>query len=591
MELYHNSQDPAYRSPLGAVPCKASIRLSLTVSGKPKNVTLRTWNGGEHFYPMQPCGFGCWEVFITAENEPQILWYDFYADDERGRRMYYGNAHDRLGGEGAEYLDLPPSYQITVYDPSYDTPQYLRQGIMYQIFPDRFFRSRIPQTDRKDVHIQKDWYALPFPYGDGKQGSNPAKDFFGGDLEGIRLKLPYLKSLGITILYLNPIFKARNNHRYDTGDYKTIDPILGTEADFKRLCRDADKMGIRIMLDGVFSHTGDDSIYFNRYRRYPGKGAYQSKRSPFYPWYRFTDYPDKYACWWNIDTLPEVNKDIPSYREFILGERGIVRNWIGKGACGWRLDVVDELPMSFLREMRKQAKAENPDAALLGEVWEDASNKMAYGRMRSYCLGDTLDSAMNYPLRDAMIRFFTHECDAEQLVRLIRSLQENYPRPFFYSLMNLMGSHDRVRTLNLLCKQEYADMPPDDRGRQVLAPDLKQLAVERFKNMLRLICALPGMPSLYYGDEAGMEGANDPYNRVPFPWGREDGKLTEFVSKAFNHRAASPVMQTGTFDIAYEGKHTLLIYRGLDENGLDAFGNNIEGRPQLIRITRDSIRL
>ena len=591
MELYHNSQDPAYRLPLGAVPCSTRIRLSLTVSGKPKNVTLRTWNGGEYFYPMKPCGFGSWEAFIQTKDEPHILWYDFYADDERGRRMYYGNAHDRLGGEGTEHLNLPPSYQVTVYDPAYDTPGYLRRGIMYQIFPDRFHRSGIPRTGRDDAVIRKDWYALPFPYGNGLHGSNPAKDFFGGDLEGIRRKLPYLRDLGITIIYMNPIFKARNNHRYDTGDYQSIDPILGTEADFKRLCKEAGEMGIRIMLDGVFSHTGDDSIYFNRYGRYPGKGAYQSKRSPYYSWYRFTDYPEKYACWWNIDTLPEVNKDVPSYREFILGDRGIARRWIGKGACGWRLDVADELPMSFLRQMRLQVKDKNREATLLGEVWEDASNKLAYGRMRSYCLGDTLDSVMNYPLRDVMIRFFTHQADAEQVVRLVRSLQENYPAPFFYSLMNLMGSHDRVRILNILAMQEYADMPPEERGRQVLAPELKQLAVERFRKMLQLVCALPGMPSLYYGDEAGMEGANDPYNRGTFPWGREDRQLTEFVRQTFKDRNDDPVLQTGTFDIAYEGKHTILIYRGLDEKGLDAFGKAIKGTPRLIRITRDSVRL
>ncbi len=591
MELYHNSQDPAYRHPLGAVPCDTRIRLALTVSGKPQKVILRTWNGGEHFYPMQPCGLGRWEAFIVAGHEPQILWYDFYADDERGRRMFYGNASDRLGGEGTVYLNLPPSYQITVHAPDYDTPGYLRRGIMYQIFPDRFHRSRLPETDRDDVVVQKDWYALPFPYGDGKHGSNPARDFFGGNLEGIRLKLPYLKDLGVSILYLNPIFKARHNHRYDTGDYKSIDPILGTEDDFKRLCKEAGDLGIRVMLDGVFSHTGDDSIYFNRYGRYPGKGAYQSKHSPYYPWYRFTEYPDKYACWWNIDTLPEVNKDIPGYREFILGERGVVRNWIGKGACGWRLDVADELPMSFLREMRKSARIQDPDAALLGEVWEDASNKMAYGRMRSYCLGDTLDSVMNYPLRDVLIRFFTHDCDAEHLVRLIRSLQENYPKVFFYSLMNLMGSHDRVRILNLLAKQEYANMPPQERGKQVLAPDLKALATERFKNMLRLVAALPGMPSLYYGDEAGMEGANDPYNRGPFPWGLEDRDLTAFVKETFRQRNDHPVLQTGTFDIAYEGKHTVLIYRGLDERGRDAFGDEIKDRPCLIRVTRDTVQL
>ncbi len=591
MELYHNSQDTDYRSPRGAAPCGSRVRLALTVSGRPQNVTLRTWNGDEHIYPMRPCGYGRYEAFITLAKEPHLLWYDFYADDERGRRLYYGNAADHLGGEGAVYLNQPPSYQITVYDPLYDTPGYLRRGVMYQLFPDRFYRSKMPATDRADAVIHEDWYEKPLPYGDGKNGSNPARDFFGGDLEGIRQKLPYLKDLGITVLYLNPIFKARCNHRYDTGDYQSVDPLLGTREDFERLCREAENMGIRLLLDGVFSHTGDDSLYFNRWGHYPGRGAAQSRRSPYFSWYRFTDYPARYACWWNIETLPELNKDIPSYREFILGKKGVARLWVSRGASGWRLDVADELPMSFLRELRKAVRAQRPDAALLGEVWEDASNKMAYGKMRCYCAGDTLDSVMNYPLREALIRFFRNEWDAEKLVRVIRSLEENYPRPFFYSLMNLMGSHDRARILNLLVMQDYATLPPEERGGLSLSPELKILAKERFKKLLRLVCALPGMPSLYYGDEAGMEGAADPWNRCPYPWGREDGELLQSVKELLNERVNTPVLQTGYFDISYEGKNTVVISRYLDSEGKDAFGDAAEGPNLRIRVSRDTVTL
>ncbi|NLC31745.1 MAG: glycoside hydrolase family 13 protein [Clostridiales bacterium] len=591
MELYHNSQDLSCRAPLGALPFGSNVRLRLFVSGKAHQVTLRTWNGGEKTYPMIKCSLGCYEATVALDEHPHIFWYDFHAQDERGRRLYLGNAYDGLGGVGAVYQDTPPSFQITVYDPAWDTPHYLRQGIMYQIFPDRFYRSKMPVSNRDDVYLQEDWHALPFPYGDGKEGSNAAKDFFGGNLQGIILKLPYLKDLGISIIYLNPIFKARNNHRYDTGDYTQIDPLLGTQEDFNELCEKARDLGIRIMLDGVFSHTGDDSIYFNRYDNYPGTGAYGSKKSPHYSWYRFTHYPEKYACWWDIDTLPEVNKNCASFRKFILGDKGIARLWIKRGAIGWRLDVADELPMSFLRELRQAVQTQDPDATLLGEVWEDASNKMAYGKMRSYCLGDTLDTVMNYPLRAALISFFTHQSDACQLVRVIRSLQENYPKPFFYSLMNLMGSHDRARILNLLVKKDYSEMPPLERGLQKLAPDLLELAIERLKKMLTVILAMPGMPSLYYGDEAGMQGAADPYNRAGFPWEHEHTDLTEFFKEAFHLRNSRPILRTGFFDISYEGKDTLVIYRSLDDNGLDAFGAATLDKPYMLRISRDGILL
>ena len=180
---------------------------------------------------------------------------------------------------------------------------------MYQIFPDRFFRTHKPKSSRKDIILHEKWDELPLVVPDERIGDNTAFDFFGGNLNGIKEKLPYLKDLGVTVIYLNPIFKARSNHRYDTGNYMQIDPLLGTEEDFKALCESAEELGIKIILDGVFSHTGEDSLYFNRYGNYDSIGAYQSKDSPYASWYRFKKFPDKYACWWNIPTLPEVDKN------------------------------------------------------------------------------------------------------------------------------------------------------------------------------------------------------------------------------------------------------------------------------------------
>lgn len=589
MELFHNSRDEQCRSPLGAVPVGTPVRIRLFAKTATLKVDLRTWNGRSIFHPMKSIGMGGYEATVTAPEKPAIWWYDFVISDYQGHTFYYGNALDQLGGEGALYPSSPPSFQITVYDPAFMPPNFLRKGIMYQIFPDRFFRTAKPVSDRKDVHLHENWGDIPLVDPDPRSGDNRALDFFGGSLSGIRAKLQYLKDLGITVLYLNPIFKARSNHRYDTGDYMTIDPLLGSQEDFRALCREAEKMGIKILLDGVFSHTGEDSLYFNRYGTYDSIGAYQSQTSKYYSWYAFTSFPDKYACWWNIPTLPEVRKMEPEYLEYITGKEGVARHWIQEGSAGWRLDVADELPMPFLQKLRAAVKTENPDSVLLGEVWEDASRKIAYGAMRSYCLGDTLDTVMNYPFRDAVIKFLTGAVNADYVVRLVRSLQENYPVPFFYSLMNLMGSHDRARILNVLCDHEYTSVAHKDRGGMRLPKEARLVAVRRFKKMLSLFVAMPGIPALYYGDEAGMEGAADPFCRTTFPWGNIDTEIYSAVESAFRLRRTRPVLQTGYMDISSEGTETLLLTRYLKE-GRDVFGDAQEDCPYVLRLTRDRFR-
>lgn len=590
MELYHNSRDPECRFPLGAVPAGTRLRLRFYTGDNSSRVQMRTWNGKTNFYSMTSLGMGAFETFITVPDEPVILWYDFEIADADKNITRYGNAHDHLGGEGAAYPAHPPSFQITVYDPAFMPPEYLRKGTMYQIFPDRFHRHKPPEMKRPDSHLHEDWNAQPLVDPDPRSGDNRALDFFGGTLNGIREKIPYLVDLGVTVLYLNPIFKARSNHRYDTGDYRAIDPLLGTADDFVALCRAAQESGIRILLDGVFSHTGEDSVYFNRYGHYDSLGAYQSPDSPYHHWYRFSENSkDQYACWWNIPTLPELNKDDPSYRAFILGENGVGRHWVKKGAAGWRLDVADELPIKFIRDLRTAVKKEKSDAVLLGEVWEDASHKVSYGKMRSYCLGDTLDSVMNYPLRDIVLRFLLGTVTAEHVVRQVRSLQENYPVPFFYSLMNLLGSHDRARILNVLCDHEYTSMAMKDRCGMKLPEDARQLAISRLKKMLSIFVALPGMPAIYYGDEAGMEGAADPFCRSPFPWGNIDPGIYDAIKTAFALRKERPVLQTGYLDIAHEGTETLVITRYLTD-GRDVFGSKLSDSPYVLRVSRDRFR-
>ena len=407
---------------------------------------------------MQQTREHLFETTISVPETPMLFWYDFIIH-RPGGDVRYGTSYDQLGGVGACYDGQPSSYQITVYDPAYQTPEFLRHAVVYQIFPDRFFRdekaghpgrSRKIKAAHPEAVFHKKWDEAPFLDPDPVTGDNRALDFFGGTLRGITEKLDELQELGVTVLYLNPIFRARTNHRYDTGDYTRIDPMLGTQADLTRLCEEAAKRGMRVLLDGVFNHTGDDSLYFNRYGRYDSVGAYQSPDSPYAGWFTFERFPDKYKCWWGVDTLPEVNKDNEDYCRFILAEDGVARRWMRAGTAGWRLDVADELPMRFLRDLRTAVRTQDAQAALLGEVWEDASNKVSYGAQRCYCLGDTLDSVMNYPLREAAIGFVTGTLDAYAFCRRVESLRENYPLPFFYSLMNLMGSHDRARLLNVL---------------------------------------------------------------------------------------------------------------------------------------------
>jgi 4-alpha-glucanotransferase len=594
IHLFHDSRDARYRLPFGALPCGARARLRVRADGvtPPEAVALRVWRQWEHRIPMtlveDPDEDGWYyEATLDAGDVPGLVWYRFEADIE-GRRVYYGNAADHLGGVGLQ--GTQDSYQITVYDPAFDPPQWLREGVMYQIMVDRFCNGDPTGAlfaARKDVRRHADWYEPP-TLCLAENGDNVADDFFGGNLAGIRGKLGYLASLGVTVLYLNPIFEARSNHKYDTGDYEHIDPMFGDAEAFAALCADAAALGIRLMLDGVFSHVGEDSRYFNRLGRYPDVGAYQSQDSPYAHWFTFERYPDEYASWWGFSTLPEVREEEPSYVAYMLtGPRAVVPEWLRRGASAWRLDVADELPIPFLRELRRQAKAAKADAAVLGEVWEDASNKVAYGELRCYALGDSLDSAMNYPLREALIGFLIGEFGAPEVKRRIDALMENYPTPFFYSLMNLLGSHDRARILNVLAGCDGEALPHAERGAIRLTPAQRALGTARVRLMLRLITALPGMPCVYYGDEAGMEGAADPFCRAAYPWGREDSEQVAAFRGMLTERRAEPVLTRGACTLFAACEDVLAVVRRID-GGRDAFGVPAENAVAVCFVNRSA---
>ncbi len=593
--LEHNSHEERYRKPLGAARTGETLRLRF-LCDEAQAVTLRTWNGLESCHPMTPLADHLFEATLSAPQTPMLLWYDFIIHRSDGD-VRYGNAYDQLGGCGAVYSGQPHSFQYTVYDPAFETPAFLRQGVIYQIFPDRFYKDKNGMKGRvtkiKRAHpeatLHENWDERPMLDIDPLNGDNRALDFFGGTLKGIAQKLDYLQAMGVTVLYLNPVFRARTNHRYDTGSYEEIDPILGDDAAFDALMAAAKARRMNVILDGVFSHTGADSLYFNRFGHYDSLGAYQSQESPYYDWYRFEEFPNKYNAWWGIYTLPAVEKENPAYQRYLFnGESGVLPRWIRRGASGWRLDVADELPVPMLTSMRKAVKGAHPDAVLIGEVWEDASNKVSYGTPRSYCLGDTVDSVMNYPLRRAVIDFFTGVTNAYELRRLILHQREVYPAPFYYALMNLLGSHDRVRILNALAgydRDGAIQLPREEAMAMRLSQAELAQSKKRYLEAMRLLCALPGAPTVYYGDEVGMEGMADPWNRAPMEWQNGDATHWSALSALLNERQEKRVLQTGFLEVEALDADTLRIRRfGL--GGKDVFGQELLENEMLVTIQR-----
>lgn len=580
MEVLHNSHLSMYRQPFGAVPVGGAVRLALDVWGEDTDAwhgewvteaVVRIWRDGfgESLIPMQPLplptGGRRFAAKIELTETAGLLWYYFMLRLSNGSLLFYGNNAEHLGGVGLLAGEQPPSYQITVWQPqaAENKPGWFSNSICYQIFPDRFCRganwqecqNRARQPDGwqgPKRFVQQNWHDKPF-YTYNSKGEVTRWGFFGGNLEGIRSKLLYLKSLGVTSLYLNPIFQATSNHKYDTADYLRIDPSFGDEADFSRLCAEAAQLGIRLILDGVFSHTGADSRYFNKFGNYADVGAYQSEKSPYFDWYKFQEYPEKYTGWWGVTDLPEVQESNPAYQQFIFAAKNsVVRRWLRLGASGWRLDVADELPDSFIAGLAAAAKAEKPDALVLGEVWEDASNKQSYGEKRRYLFGEELDGVMNYPFSDTAQAFMLGKLNAETMAARFISQLENYPPDALVNNLNLVGTHDTARVLTVL----GADLPQFERntpaGRlaaeeYALTQEQRELGKRRLKLLSLLQFTMLGVPCVYYGDEAGCEGLPDPFNRGVYPWGREDGDLLYWYRRLANLRQEYRLLQEGDF--------------------------------------------
>ncbi len=541
MNILYDSKNGAFKTPFGALRQDKECTISIKI----------------------PRHFAVLNVFIIIErdgilyNKTAMHWeeicsgYDVYritfSLEKTGLYFYYfeivdkDNTYNISKKDGQIIKGLFEKWQLTCFDKSYTPPKGFEGGVMYQIFPDRFYFEKLCSTEGKlkpfFIHKNTDECPVFLPDENGIIQNN---DFFGGNLAGVTKKLPYLKDLGVSILYLNPVFMAYSNHRYDTADYLRIDPLLGNQDDFKQLCDSAHKEGIKIILDGVFSHTGSNSRYFDKEKVF-GNGAYKNPSSPYYEWYDFSS-PEKYTSWWGINTLPCVNENVPSYRDFIIeNEDSVIAHWLNMGADGFRLDVADELPDSFIMALSKRVRSLKPDAIIIGEVWEDASNKISYGKRRTYfCSKDgvELDSVMNYPFRNAILDVLLNKITPPEFARTVMSIAENYPRPVFFNLMNSLSTHDTERILTLL-----SDVHPssrEERASFLLTGDELSMALKKEEAAVFLQFLLPGIPCIYYGDEAGCQGFEDPFNRRFFPWGKENENLINFYKDMANLRKLIP---------------------------------------------------
>ena len=544
MTYIFDETDPFFRSPTGAIktPGRLGLRIKLR-RGKATAVKVRMYpDGGEAsdtamLFDHVTGAFDVYKAKLDVD-AAGLYWYHFIIEMSDGT---VSKAPEHEGG----------SFQITAYPQPPAHPDWIYGGLIYHIFVDRFCRGERQGPDgeayplRPGAVFRHDWGGCP-RFRPDEEGIVRNNDFFGGDLYGIMEKLPYLEKLGVTCIYLSPVFEAASNHKYDTGDYMKIDPSFGGDEAFADLCREAGARGITLMLDGVFNHVGIDSRYFNRYGTYDSPGAYGNHDSPYRNWFHFRD-DGSYESWWNIELLPALNKSNPGYRELICGEDGVIANWTRKGVSAWRLDVVDELPDSFLDCLCQAVRREKSDALIVGEVWEDASHKIAYSVRRRYFNGGQLDSVTNYPLKNAIISCVL-DGNVTYLAETMSSLCKNYPENVLNSLMNIVGTHDTMRILTVL---SGADLPHDREAMSVFSLSEEQRA--KAKRLLKLASALqftlPGVPCVYYGDEAGMEGGADPFNRGCYPWGHEDTDLLDWYCGLSRLRKAHYCFKDGSYEL------------------------------------------
>ncbi len=652
--LAHDSRDPLYRVPGGPVTTGIAVTLRFrSAQNDLTGVQVRVWDDRpdtETLYDMSLASsdgtYDWWELTLPASDLPTVYWYRFIARDGDAV-AYYEDDDARTGGLGEPFAESPDnSWQLTVYDPAFRTPDWVKNAVFYQIFVDRF-RDGDPTNDPaagsffyddpRGTITRSNTTEWNTPVCDPRDAGDPdcagtwSQNFYGGDLQGVRDKLDYLQSLGVTALYLNPIFESPSNHKYDTTNYNLIDNAFGDLATFQALVSEADARGIKVVLDGVFNHVSSDSIYFDRYGRYPEVGACESPSSPYRDWFYFTDVTPgtgecagsdgtpnaaTYTSWFGYDSLPKLNASNPDVRALIWsdGLNSVAPSWIDQGASGWRLDVGGDVDPGLLNDpsndywegFRSAVRAVYTDTYIVGEEWGNAS---------SWLLGAEWDATMNYQYGSAMLSFWRDSTFTDndhnsgssagslspltpsELNERLLNWQERYPPEAFYAMMNLLDSHDTNRALFML--DHNAAVGTDDTPLQDPNYDWSD-AIARLKGVTLLQFTLPGAPTIYYGDEVGLVGPvaydgstwqDDPYNRQPYPWLDESGtpfyahlqteqgqaQLREHYALLAATHNAHPALRTGDF-------HPLLVD---DTAMLYAYGRKTSDDAAIVVVSRN----
>ena len=612
--ILHDSFSPSYRTPFGAVPAGTAVTLTIRVKASDySTATLRVYysrhiglpagiNAGPNDLPMTNAGsqngYDYWQLRYSTPLTQVLAYYRFKLEAAGGITDWYNDNYvgdkDNVnkGGDGVISHQAEPgdgAYLLSVSKPGFTTPDWMKDAVIYQIFPDRFRNGDRSNDELANLQtfygniqsfLHTRWNEPPEDFRDTGFGG---RDFFGGDLEGVRQELPYLKARGFNTIYFNPIFAARSNHRYDTDNYKQIDPILGDNAKFQQLATEAyQQYGIRIILDGVFNHSSSDGLYFDRYHRYATVGACEAanaSESPYFNWFTFsagtpptTCAAGNYRGWYGFDSIPEMNKQDPTLRDYLYRTvvsatgtttaNNVTKLWYNLGASGWRYDVADDPSFGNMwTDLRTYAKQYNPDGVLIAERWPYAAD---------WLLGDELDGTMNYRFRTSVLGFARYPYDftdndlngagtlyafkPSEFDHSLRAIREDYPLPAQYASMNLLGTHDNTRVLELL------RLP----GQEVTGTNGTVNPNTEPKQRLRLAAAFQytylGAPTTYYGDEAGLyaadrNGEDDPYNRAPFPWsdygtgtyGPYDSELANYYQKLGYIRSQLPSLRSGDF--------------------------------------------
>lgn len=641
----HDSRDLLYRTPGGAVPAGTPVTLRLrTFHNDVTAVTLRVYDlnaNGQSLYPMQPAAtdVSCYQAgledrtcdfwAVTLPNAaPDNLWYRFIITDGSDTDYYADNTPALDGGLGAVTDDMvDQSYALMVYDPSFTAPAWAKDAVIYQIFPDRFRNGRA-NNDPHTGDVRYDDPVLKLPWGTLPEGycrnyadaatncpwrfdSTPpadsptveqprGRDYMAGDLKGVDQQLDYLKSLGVNTLYFNPIFDAGSDHGYDTQDYYKIDPYFGTQKDWENLVKHANHLGMRIMLDGVYNHMSSDSPFFDRYHHYDAVGACESVASPYRSWFTFHDVaagtgtcagsagPNSatYDAWFGFDSIPVLTKsnaDVMSY--FLTSSDSVAKRWLNQGASAWRMDVMGDasFPDGYWETFRQVVKSTKSDALIIGELWQKDSTLLRNLR------GDRADATMNYRLRDAVLGLLAPgPFDAKgfadsgrplapsEFAARIQSMREDYADPTYYALMNLLDSHDTERVLWTLTpgaptradKEQNAAHVAEGKRRQQLASLIQ--------------FTMPGAPTVYYGDEVGMTGADDPDDRRTYPWadlgGTPDTAMFTHYQTLAGLRAQIPALRDGDMRVLLAD----------DAHGVVAYGRATTAQAAITAINRSA---